>query len=80
MIFKRSKRSRFRFLNVSRNCMSLGCENWLITVNPLAASGKANVRNPNAWRLIGLPTNREVYSRAWECPNIMRLGVSKANA
>lgn len=44
--------------------MSLGCENWLITVNPLAASGKANVRNPNAWRLIGLTTNREVYSRS----------------
>ena len=50
MIFKRSKRSRLRFLNVSRNCMSLGCENWLITVNLLAASGKANVGvRPNAW-------------------------------
>ena len=49
MIFKRSKRSRLRFLNVSRNCMSLGCENWLITVNPLAASGKANVGSLSAW-------------------------------
>jgi hypothetical protein len=41
MIFKRSKRSRLRLLNVSRNCIDLGCENWLITVNLLAASGKA---------------------------------------
>ena len=49
MIFKRSKRSRLRFLNVSRNCMALGCENWLITVNLLAASGKANVGGLSAW-------------------------------
>jgi len=49
MIFKRSNRSRLRFRNVSRNCIALGCENWLITVNPLAASGKANVGGLSAW-------------------------------
>jgi hypothetical protein len=41
MIFRRSKRSRLRFLNLSRNCIPLGCENWLITVNLLTVSGKA---------------------------------------
>jgi hypothetical protein len=45
---------------VSRNCISLGCENWLITVNPLAASSKANVGGgPNARPLIAL-SNREI--------------------
>jgi hypothetical protein len=35
--------------------MSPGCENWLITVNPLAASGKANIGGtPNALGLIAL--------------------------
>lgn len=43
MIFKRSKRSRLRFLNLSCNCIALGRENWLITVNPLARSSKVNV-------------------------------------
>jgi hypothetical protein len=60
--------------------MSLGCENWLITVNPLAASGKANVGvRPNAWGLIIL-TNREVQLVRLRVANMMRLGFSKENA
>jgi hypothetical protein len=58
----------------------LAAKNWLITVNPLAASGKANVGgSPNAWGLIAL-TNREVQLVRLRVANMMRLGFSKANA
>jgi hypothetical protein len=60
--------------------MSLGCENWLITVNPLAASGKPNVGGtPNAWGLIVL-RNREVELARLRVDQHDVAGFSTANA
>jgi hypothetical protein len=56
--------------------------NWLITVNPLAASSKANVGGGlNAWPLIAL-SNRQVQLARLPVAeyNVMWLEFSKANA
>jgi hypothetical protein len=60
--------------------MSPGCENWLITVNPLAASGKANIGGtPNALGLIAL-TNCEIQLARLRVAQHDVAGFSKANA
>src|SRR5439155_22032806 len=70
MILKRSKRSRLRFVIVSPNCMPVGCGNWPITVNPLAASGKGECRQ--AWNCVRCQIGICELTRLAEAPDLAR--------
>src|SRR6266536_11254 len=53
-----------------------GCEDWLITVNPLAASGKANVGSPETFRGLNRSDESRGLIRAPEHESLLHQPIS----